>query len=906
MGSREGEPQTLYVGPGGEFSSIQEAMGHASDGDTIVLENGSYRENIVSDTFVRIQGNSTANCIIQGNSSDTENDTVVSGPFALSGLSVHPENYDPGRDVTAVALVYDHPETIPEDLVPVMVSAVAIRNASTGLLIEAGDGNAPSPGGLVLLEKVRISDCDTGLYLDRVNGTRITGSDFEGNDVGVHLENAFGTSIELTSFVPAHKGESINEGTGITGQDSGRTRVDSCIFWNLSRGLVLGDGANVTRNKFIGNDQGIRIGNGSRNAIFSNTFNSTEGYDINITGNQSVDNTMGRNQFYMVHNGSLLLRNPRIMVEEGLDFFQQDFLNVHVFRADGFVITGADVKIVNQEDGTVYATPYYGGTNGTTTDPGGIGDRLVTMGVWHGDTSFSFVTSTVTVHNDRWEETKVFPTDPGAQSSPVLFWHPPNMDVTVNASAIWIVDHNKENGSGTIRFWVDNLDIGEGEVLVEVYVLSLENDTEEEVYSKRIYLGIKDNEGIDIVHVFEEGDYQVKIVLNSDGAAYEANTSNNVITSDVFSLEREEESPFSDIVLYIGAGAFLVLIFAFFGILFFAYMKAGEEVEKEEGRDRAGKRARKVLVAYEELEIRISLKRELEQEGYEVTLAKTGFEFLDLMKKERFDALVYSGLLSDMSLRDLISRIEDEHTGIPLVVLQEGDEELPGDVTGLSFSGTGEEMKALGKKLKGLIPKGGTGIIFACAGCEAKLRARKPGAVKCPKCGEINHPGEGEKETPEEFIRYFTVVDRLLGKVSTEGKLTFKKSELFRLYVEAATKKKSRLTVKEKQRLVSGIDALLEEHLDPKALDEFREHEDYALYERVLGRYSEEEEQAEVITPPEEEKTAGKEEAGEKPADKEEAGEKPTGTEESDEKPADTKEEREKESELSGFYSKEL
>ncbi len=52
----------LYVGAGSTYSSIQDAVDAAAPGDTVVVRNGSYNENVTIWKTLTVRGNSTTNC----------------------------------------------------------------------------------------------------------------------------------------------------------------------------------------------------------------------------------------------------------------------------------------------------------------------------------------------------------------------------------------------------------------------------------------------------------------------------------------------------------------------------------------------------------------------------------------------------------------------------------------------------------------------------------------------------------------------------------------------------------------------------------------------------------------------------------------------------------------------------
>ena len=88
-----------YVGPGGDFQTIQEAVDVAGEGDLIVIANGSYPENVVSGKYLRLKGNSSEDTILSGNPVDSENHSILSGPFQLENLTVAAEGYQSHRKI---------------------------------------------------------------------------------------------------------------------------------------------------------------------------------------------------------------------------------------------------------------------------------------------------------------------------------------------------------------------------------------------------------------------------------------------------------------------------------------------------------------------------------------------------------------------------------------------------------------------------------------------------------------------------------------------------------------------------------------------------------------------------------------------------------------------------------------
>ena len=64
-----GESKTLYVGFSGnvDYISIQEAINSSESGDTIMINNGTYMENIFINKSINLIGNNSQESILVGN-----------------------------------------------------------------------------------------------------------------------------------------------------------------------------------------------------------------------------------------------------------------------------------------------------------------------------------------------------------------------------------------------------------------------------------------------------------------------------------------------------------------------------------------------------------------------------------------------------------------------------------------------------------------------------------------------------------------------------------------------------------------------------------------------------------------------------------------------------------------------
>jgi len=70
---------TRYVGGGSTYINIQDAINASTDGDIIIVANGTYTQNISIHKFIELKGNSSDNCRITVNSGPA---VIVDGTFA--------------------------------------------------------------------------------------------------------------------------------------------------------------------------------------------------------------------------------------------------------------------------------------------------------------------------------------------------------------------------------------------------------------------------------------------------------------------------------------------------------------------------------------------------------------------------------------------------------------------------------------------------------------------------------------------------------------------------------------------------------------------------------------------------------------------------------------------------------
>lgn len=76
----------------------------------------------------------------------------------------------------------------------------------------------------------------------------------------------------------------------------------------------------------------------------------------------------------------------------------------------------------------------------------------------------------------------------------------------------------------------------------------------------------------------------------------------------------------------------------------------------------------KLLVVDDDLNIQRLYKEELEEEGYEVVIATTGKEALEMFAKEKFDVVTLDILMPDIDGISLLRKMKEQRPNIPIIM----------------------------------------------------------------------------------------------------------------------------------------------------------------------------------------------------------------------------------------------
>ncbi len=258
-----GRADTLIVQEEGEYSTIQEAVDAALEGDLIRVYEGLYFESIIVDKPLDIVGNGSLFTNIEGDGSPTIISVVANG-VNLTGLTILGGE---GFDTTGILITAG----------ACNISDNQVFMHEVGVLIDGG--GAVTLYNNTFLENVQgiqVVDSDGNLM---VNNTIFANGDFNG--FGIRLSNSDGNELYNNSLTGAFNGLIID------GSDLNRV-VDNNLSESIDQGLLLLDSNDtvIRNNTFIDNR---RIDISFRNALNATLADNSLGLGFMLSGDRLED-----------------------------------------------------------------------------------------------------------------------------------------------------------------------------------------------------------------------------------------------------------------------------------------------------------------------------------------------------------------------------------------------------------------------------------------------------------------------------------------------------------------------------------------------------------------------------------------------------------------------------------------
>jgi len=203
-----GNAKTIYVGPSEKYTSIQSAIDNATDGDTIIVRDGVYYENIKVTKRLTIKSeNGSDNCIIDGGDRNRGNViTLKADGITIEGFTVRKSGRGSGF---AGIKVLSNSNNIRYNNIS--------NNGGNGIFLYASSSNNithnhisnnyidginlfESSNNAIAFNSISNNDGD-GMWLDASSNNKITYNNISNNGNGILLVFSYSNSIRRNNFI---------------------------------------------------------------------------------------------------------------------------------------------------------------------------------------------------------------------------------------------------------------------------------------------------------------------------------------------------------------------------------------------------------------------------------------------------------------------------------------------------------------------------------------------------------------------------------------------------------------------------------------------------------------------------------------------------------------------------------
>jgi len=170
---------TLHVGSGQTYPSIQAAINDANESDTIYVHSGTYNENVVINKTITLTGEGSGSTSIQGGGDHSI--TVTASNVMISGFTIK-------SDGGSFACVFLSSVTNCE------ISNNIIKNGGNGVYLVGSNGNTIGDN--------TVEDNNIGMYLSNSDSNTIHNNNIQSNNAnGIYLTSfSSGNTIYLNVF----------------------------------------------------------------------------------------------------------------------------------------------------------------------------------------------------------------------------------------------------------------------------------------------------------------------------------------------------------------------------------------------------------------------------------------------------------------------------------------------------------------------------------------------------------------------------------------------------------------------------------------------------------------------------------------------------------------------------------
>ena len=349
----------IYVGPDETYKTIQSGVTAASSGDTIIVRDGTYNENVdvnVSHLTIRSE-NGSANCIVNASNSndhvfDVTKDYVnvsgftVTGATGINKAGIYLSNADHCNISDNSASNTTHGIWLDSSSNNTLSNNNASNNWDGICLYSSSNNNTlmnnnASDNGIIgiylsdssnnTLTNSIASNNTHGIWLDSSSNNTLTNSiasDNDGDGICLYSSSNYNTlmnnnasdngnigiylysSSNYNTLMNNNASDNGNIGIYLYSSSNNNTLQNNIASDNDAYGIMLDSSSNntLTNNNASGNAHGIMLDYSSNNTLTNNTANSNDDYGILLSrssNNTLTNNTANSNDDY----GILLSRS---------------------------------------------------------------------------------------------------------------------------------------------------------------------------------------------------------------------------------------------------------------------------------------------------------------------------------------------------------------------------------------------------------------------------------------------------------------------------------------------------------------------------------------------------------------------------------------------------------------------
>lgn len=309
----------IIAGPGQSITTLAKAVSIARDGDTILLQDGKYREgNITITRSITIIGQ--ANTILDG-ADKTELLTVSGHDIVIKNIRFDNAGYSALNDFAAIKIIDASRVTIENNSINKAYFAIHISNSSYCIIRGNKITGSPKTEQLTgngihlwksnnaLIENNHVQGHRDGIYFEFVTNSEIRGNLSEKNiRYGLHFMFSNNDHYLQNTF--------RSNGAGVAVMYSKQVKMEKNLFesnWGPSAyGILLKEISDsyITNNTFKQNTVGVYMEGSNRIEIVSNLFR-LNGWAVkvqaNCDGNTVHRNNFQGNSFDIATNGTMVL-----------------------------------------------------------------------------------------------------------------------------------------------------------------------------------------------------------------------------------------------------------------------------------------------------------------------------------------------------------------------------------------------------------------------------------------------------------------------------------------------------------------------------------------------------------------------------------------------------------------------